>query len=294
MKSKKNFLLIKVAGILLFVVAIFASGFLFLDKIIIPNYFGEFGIHGVGDLASVISSLYASPNENKLITNGYSDEDLNSGIQKLQNQGYKIENNGTITDKNLENFRGEGQFALTDREFAALSNAFLKSEIFEESISELNYINTINITVLDLTITPYDESYDELTKTYKKANIDFLIRINTVDLRSQIATQMQTPETLLNIIIPNNLYFKINFDVDLTEDEYQIDGSISINGRNEKQSEILINLLLDFIFPPEDEMDRAKFTKGIGEIILASIETLGDFSFAKGIGDTELNGFMIG
>jgi len=57
-----------------------------------------------------------------------------------------------------------------------------------------------------------------------------------------------------------------------------------------KESEILINLLIDFIFPPEDEMNMQKFTKTFGDIILTSINELGDFKFKQ---VDERNGFLI-
>lgn len=295
MKKEKNFILLKLAGVILFVVAVFASGFLFLDKIIIPKYFGEYDIHGIKDLVNVISSLYSSPDEKELITNGYSDEDLNSGVKKLQDSGYKIENDGTILEENLEDFGGYENVILSDREFAAICNELLKTKIFTNSLADLNYINIINISILDLVVTPDENFYDEETNSYSKANVRLIVKINTADLRSQIAIQMQTQESLLKMIIPTNLYFTIDYNIDLTESfENQISGKIYINGKNEKQSEVLINLLIDFIFPEEDKMDKNKFTITFGELIVESINTLGEFSFVSNIGEAKLNGFLIG
>ena len=64
-------------------------------------------------------------------------------------------------------------------------------------------------------------------------------------------------------------------------------GHISINGRKEKQSNILINLLIDFIFPDSEEMNKEKFTHELGNVIISGIEILGDFDFAGGLGTSK-------
>ena len=102
---------------------------------------------------------------------------------------------------------------------------------------------------------------------------------------------METPVFLLNMIIPDTLYFSVSYDIDLSkaENERVSDGTISINGRTAAQSKILIDLLVDFIFPEEDKMDLNKFTDTFGNIVLEGIDILGEFKFIDNI---EKNGVM--
>ena len=68
MARKSSGILTKVIALLCVVVVIFSGGFLFLDKLIVPKYFGQYGIKGLKDLVSVVSSLYSVPNESKFVT----------------------------------------------------------------------------------------------------------------------------------------------------------------------------------------------------------------------------------
>ena len=293
-KNKKYNILIYIATLLGVVIAIIACGYFSLDKIIIPKKFGKYGINNLNDLTNVFSSLYSLPKESDLIENGYSNDDLESGIEKLQNANYKIEDNGTILNENISSFKGDGNLALTDKEFAAVCNKLVKSGILTENLPHLNYINTMNISVVDLVIKVDEESIDELTGLYSKANIKLIIKIDTTDLCSQIAVQMQTTEALLKIIIPSTLYFTVNYEIDLSkENDNRTTGTIAINGKTEKQSEILINLLIEFIFPKEDEMTYDKFTKAIGDVALSGIDQLGSFNFSTNIENTQQNGIIV-
>ena len=291
MKSKRSGILGKVLITLCIVIAIFAGGYFLLDKAIVPKYFGQYGINSIPDLAGVVTSLYKNPNEKKLITNGYTQTDLSNSVTKLQAADYKIDNDGKITDKN--NFKGHGKVELTDREFAAVCNKLLEDGALADALPNLNYLNTMQISLLQVIITPNEDSFDG--DGYNAANISFIIKINTVDIRAQIATQMQTPTYLLNMIIPDDLYFTVSYDFDLTktENERITQSTIAINGRTAKQSELLINLLIGFIFPEEDEMNYEKFTNSIGEIALKGIDAIGEFKFIKNVDGKNQNGILI-
>lgn len=291
MKRKRSGILGKVLITLCIVIAIFAGGYFLLDKAIVPKYFGQYGINSIPDLAGVVTSLYKNPNEKKLITNGYTQTDLSNSVTKLQAADYKIDNDGKITDKN--NFKGHGKVELTDREFAAVCNKLLEDGALADALPNLNYLNTMQISLLQVIITPNEDSFDG--DGYNAANISFIIKINTVDIRAQIATQMQTPTYLLNMIIPDDLYFTVSYDFDLTktENERITQSTIAINGRTAKQSELLINLLIGFIFPEEDEMNYEKFTNSIGEIALKGIDAIGEFKFIKNVDGKNQNGILI-
>lgn len=291
MKKKNSLGIIwKIIATLCVIVAIFVSGYFVLDKAIVPKYFGKYGINNVPDLVGVVTSLYKNPKESKLVTNGYTANDFSSSIKKLQTAGYKINNDGTINKD--ETFKGDGRLELTDREFAAVCNKMLENGMLVDALPNLNYLNTINITLLQVVVTPDEDAVDG--EGYSAGNISFIVKINTVDVREQIAVQMQTPSYLLNMIIPDNLYFTVSYDFDLKgQDSDRTNGTIAINGRTAEQSELLINLLVSFIFPEEENMNLEKFTKSLGDIALQGIDALGECKFIKNVDGKNQNGLLI-
>lgn len=295
MKSTKSRIIARVITLLFVVISVFGGGYFLLDKVVIPRYFGAYGISDVPSLVGVVASLYKSPNEAKLVTNGYTQTDLTNAITKLQNANYKIDSNGVITEENMPYFKGDGQLSLSDKEFAAICNKLIENGMLDEALPNLNYLNVINISILEVIITPNEESKISENR-YNSANISFIAKIETDDIREQIASQMETPVFLLNMIIPDVLYFEVSYDFDLSKQESEriSNGLIAINGRTSKQSEVLINLLIDFIFPEEDGMDIEKFTNSIGDVALQGIDALGDFNFASGLGSSGVqNGIVI-
>lgn len=280
MKKKKVKLFSKIMITLCLIAAIFVGGYFFLDKTIIPKYFGKYGINGISDLVGVVSSLYKNPNESKMIKNGYTQTDTTNAISKLRSANYKIEVDGTILEENFNKFQGDINVELTDREFAAICDKLLENGILIDVLPELNYLNVINMSLLEFIITSDQTSFDGTG--YTRANIEFILKINTENIREQIANQMQTPLFLLNMIIPDNLYFTVAYDVDLEKEENsRANGVIAINGRTAEQSKILINLLIDFIFPETAEMNYEKFIESVGDIALKGIDVLGDFKFIQ-------------
>ena len=298
MKKKKTGFILKICVALSLVLAIFTSGYLFLDKKIVPKYFGKYGIYGIPDLVGVVASLYKSPNESKIVTNAFTQTDFSNAVSKLQNSGYKMNNDGSMQKTEFDDFKGDQADIMTDRELASICNKFLSDGILVDALPDLNYLNIINISVLEIIITPDKDSFDG--EFYTKAHVSSIMKINTTDICEQIAEQMDTPLFLLNMIIPEVLYFEVAYDIDLDKESAEesaivdASGSIAINGRSEKQSEILINLLIDFIFPDKEDMNIDKFTNELGNVIVSGIEILGDFKFAgENSTQKKQNGVMV-
>ncbi len=293
MGNKKSGIIGKIAILLSIIVVIFAGGYLFLDKVIVPKYFSTYGINDVPDLVGVVTSLYKSPNEKKLVTNGYTQNDITSAIKNLQDANYKISDDGTID--NTAPFQGDKAVKLTDREFAGICNKLIENGILIDVLPNLNYVNLLNISILEVNIKPNKELATD--GGYSGAKISFIAKIDTVDIREQIATQMETPLFLLNMIIPDTLYFSVSYDLDLTKSESErvSGGTIAINGRTATQSQILIDLLIDFIFPEEEKMNLEKFTDTFGNIVLEGIDVLGDFKFVDNIekNGIKFNGILV-
>ena len=283
------------------VLAVFFGGYLFLDKVIVPKHFKKYGIYGVSDLVGVVASLYKSPKESSLVKNGYTSNDLSYAITKLQKAGYNIGDDGTVPAD--EPFAGPGRVELTDREFAAVCEKLLENGILSSVLPTYNYIDIINMSLLQVSVSPDTRKPSADGEGYAAANIEFIIKIETDGIREQIAHQMGTPLFLLNLIIPNTLYFEVSYDIEVTDEgSTQSNGVISINGRTAKQSEILVNLLIDFIFPEEEKMNLEEFTLTLGDIILIGIDVLrgnndldsGSFEFSDKLGMMESqNGIIV-
>ena len=142
MKNKKNNsgILAKIIILFAVIMAIFAGGYFFLDKLIIPKYFDKYGISGVGDLVDVVASLYNSPKESKMIKNGYTQIDLTNAISKLQTAGYKIENDGTIYEENGDYKQYVKDISAKVKEFVSSSDKIGKIDEF--NLNEL--LKTLN------------------------------------------------------------------------------------------------------------------------------------------------------
>lgn len=295
MKKKKSGFVWKIVICLSLIIAIFTGGYFFLDKKIVPKYFGRYGINGVPDLVGVVSSLYNSPKESQIVTNGHTQTDFSTAVVKLQKAGYKINDDGSMQETVFKDFQGDGKIQLTDKELAAICNKFLQDGILIDALPDLNYLNIINISILEVKITPDEKSKEEDSEYYTKANLSLIMKIDTKDIREQIAEQMQTPIFLLDMIIPDELYFSISYDIEVSEEEtITSNGLITINGRNEKQSKVLIDLLIEFIFPDEDDMNKDKFTNELGSVIVKAVDVLGDFKFAGNFGAGEKqNGVVV-
>ena len=286
MNRKSSGIFAKIAILLSLVIAIFTGGYFFLDKTIVPKYFGQYGIHGIKDLVGIVTSLYKTPKESKFITNAYTSADFTSAVSKLQAADYLIASDGTVLESDERPFKGNGSVKMTDREFAAICDKLLQDNILVDSLPDLQYLNIINISLKQVVFVVDETSYDEDTDSYSKANISFIAKIDTTGIREQIATQMDTPIYLLKMIIPDYIYFEVEYDVDLTKskDERIVGGSVGINSKSAKQSEIVINLLIKFIFPEDANMTIEKFTTDLGDIVLEGIDFFGEFRFVNNLG----------
>jgi hypothetical protein len=182
--------------------------------------------------------------------------------------------------------KGNGNIYLTDRELCAVLDKMLDSTEFSDILPNLNHIDTLNMTLLELTITP--EALDDNTYSTTDAHIKFVLKIDTTEVRSQMATEIDIPEFLLNMIFPKVMYITCNYDMNISYSDGKSvwstsNGGLSVNGSTEKQSEILLNLLVSFIFSEQDDMTVDKLLDNFGQIFGQGVELLGDIQFASGI-----------
>ena len=283
---------------LVIVLAILGSiglgGFFLLDKVVVPKYFGAFGINNMADLTQMMSTLYASKDESHLISNGFSSADLSVAENKLISVDFPKLENGKLDYKGIadDDYTPASEtITLTDKELASVLNGMLESGILTERLSGLQYINTLNMELLEVIINPKIENG---VLDPNSAKMEFMLKINTTGIKTQMADEMQMPLFLLNMIIPKTLYIEVNFDLNITGEGWQYTNStIGINGRTSEQSTILLNLLIKFIFPAEDNMDLDGLNNEFGKIVLEGIELLGDIKFTNNIYATRQNGVVL-
>ena len=145
--------------------------------------------------------------------------------------------------------------------------------------------------LLELTITP---EVNEGVLNPNKATGNLILKIDTTSVRSQMAEEMDMPLFLLNMIVPKTLYVSDSFTMELIGDEWQFSGNgIGVNGKTSQQSKILLNLLIDFIFPAEDEMTIEKLEDSFGNVVIYGASLIGSAEFTNSIYSTNQNGVII-
>lgn len=292
-KTLRFFVILLIVLVLLGSIGV--GGYFILDKVVVPKYFGEFGINNMGDLVQMMGTLYNSNDEKDIVTNGFTETDRVSAESKLIGVGFPKLANGNLDYKKLAEgdfyVSPDAQVELTDKELASLLGQMLNSGILAEKLPDLKYINTLTFSMLEVIITPMVESG---VLNPNSAKMEFSIKIDTSSVRSQMANEMEMPLFLLNMIVPKTLYINVNFSLEISENNWVYsNSSIGVNGRTSKQSEILLNLLIDFIFPVENNMTLEKLNEEFGGVVLKGLELLGNVQFTNSIYSTNQNGVVL-
>lgn len=299
-KHKKSGFFLKLTIVLATLVAICCCAYFAIDKLVVPKYFSQYGIHNMSELVGMMKTLYNSPKENEIITNGYTKADESSANKKLIDAGFPKED-GTGSIDYVAVSSGEikvnaGVYHFTDKEIASVLNDIIASGVLQSNLPNLNHLNELDITVLEFIVSPKEiQSGESFTYSKENADISCTFKIDTSLVREQMAKEMDTPMFLLNMIIPNTLYISVNYSLSVEDDGTWkiVSQNMAINGRTSEQSEILINLMISFIFPKEDEMTKDKLTETCGQILLDGINLLGDLSFEYNIDGRGGNGVTI-
>lgn len=284
-KRKRWLFIIKFSIAIICIVSLFVGGYFVLDKKIVPKYFGEYGINSMGELVGMMTTLYSSPNENKLVTNGFTELDTNSAEDKLKNifptesNSDELDYNAIYEGKTKEGVVGPTTLDFSDKELASIVNKMLELGFLAKKLPNLEYINTLKINILELTITPED-----LASGFNpdSANIHAIFKFDTTDVCAQMASETGTAPYLLEMIMPKTMYITINYHLEILDEGWVYsDGNISVNGKTSKQSQILLDLLISFIFPPEDNMNTQKLTTEFGNILQSGLDLLGEAEYIE-------------
>lgn len=304
-RHKKTGFFFKLFMVLAIIAALVSGVYFALDKLIVPKYFKAYGIENMHDLVGMVKTLYNSPNEKDMITNGYLPSDLKTATDKLKHANFPMTESGvidymTISEGVDRDQIVQGEYEFTDREIAAIVDQMLASEsgILASKLPNIEYIDVLNINILELIITPniveYDGNAEPIYDT-NSANVSFTCKVDTSSVRNQMASHMDTPLFLLNMIVPKTLYIQVDYNMqkDIEGEWHSEKGNIGINGRTAEDSEILLNLLIEFIFPVEDEMTIDKLCETFGNIIIQGIEIFGEVDIKANINETGQSGVVL-
>ncbi|MBR2908910.1 MAG: hypothetical protein IKC11_01010 [Clostridia bacterium] len=306
MKKKKNDKLgfcIRLFSVLAILVVIVFGAYLVVDKLVVPKYFKEYGINNMHDLVGMVKTLYNSPDEKEIITNGYTAQDTQNAENKLITIGFPTKANGIELDyfKIADGFETSGlesgAHKFTDREIASIMDKMLEEGVLASKLPHLNYIDTMKINILELIIQPTLKTNGNAESIYANdsASVSFTFKFETSAVRGQMAEAMDTPMFLLDMIVPKTMYITVNYDIfkDLSGDWQAKNGHIGVNGRTAKDSEILLNLLINFVFPEEENMTLEIFSNECGNILIQGLGLLGDITVTTDIGSSKANGIVL-
>lgn len=283
-KKKRYTFFIKLFIALATIVALVFCAYLAIDKLVVPKYFKDYGINNMHDLVAMVKTLYNTPDEKDIITNGYTQADQRSAVKKLISANFPSVSETELDYAEISQGLDKsslvsGQYEFTDREIAGILDQMLDSGILASQLPNLKYLDTININILELIITPTEFTDNEGIVYYDtdSANVSFTFKLDTSSVRTQMAHTMDIPTFFLDMIVPKTMYITINYNLFI--DDYGVwqvgEGSIAVNGRTAKDSEILLNLLIEFIFPEEDQMTIDKFSIEFGNILIKGMDMLG-------------------
>lgn len=312
MKRKKSKFFASL-GIVLSIIFIFVVGFYFtLDKLLVPKYFSKYNIYNMKELVEVVKTMYLIPDESTFIKNPFTKNDESSAENKLLRVGFPKTANGKIdyskiTDSDFAIITSEDyeddHLALSDREIASIMYQILDSGVLISELGGLSYLDTLNMFIKEVSIIPSGTSQSLIIgkdsfESFSEANISIIIKIDMTSAISRMAESFDTPLFLLNMLIPNTVYMTTSFDAIKNNDDgswaYK-NSSLSINGKTAKQSEVVLNLLISFIYSNDGTMTIQNLADEISEMSLLCFDLIGEIDFTNSIknGSMPQNGVII-
>lgn len=306
-KSKTRFF-VGLAITLVILATSVISGYFIIDKLLVPKYFSEYGINNLSELVNVVQTIYIVPDEKDFITNPYTEFDSSNATNKLITAGFPTLATGEIDyetiAKNNFVFSPDSSFVdnfilLSDKEVASITGGIIDSGILTSNFPDLAYINTLNIELRQIVITPNtntsvlnDKRNDPeqnsnsqekyIVSTNTEANIVVTLKLDTESAKKQISTNLNMPMFLVDWIIPDTMYVTCEMDTRMdqtTSKRVYENASLSINSKTAKQSEVLLNLLISFIFP-ENTFTIETFANELCALSIEGINMLGEMEFA--------------
>ena len=318
-RSKTKFFIGLIIAVSVLFLSIF-GGYVMIDKFLVPKYFGAYGINNLSELVGIVQTIYIVPDEKDFITNPYSEFDATSSNNKLILAGFPALKDGNINYEAIAEkdytLTPDASFVdnfilLSDKEVASIAANILSSGILVSKFPDLSYINTLNMEIKQISITPsetnveenmYDEStldpnseLDKIISTTTDANLSLTIKIDTDSARKQISSNLNMPLFLIDWIIPDTMYITSTIDTIVntsTGERSYTNATLAINSKTAKQSEVLLKLLVSFIFPDET-FTIEELSSQLGSLAIEGMNVLGNFKFATIKSTTTTNSYGI-
>ena len=300
MKRKKIKFIIVLVTILTLLCGSVAGGYYAIDSVLVPKYFGRYGINDLPELVDIVQTIYLVPSEDTFITNPHTKADSTSMTTKFKDAGFPISQSGEIdfekvAHQEYSRIPSEGftdnYLWLTDKEIAAILDQILNTGILVSNFKSLSYLDTLQMEVKQLTITPIElESSNSklasetlLNYSSHSANLSLTVKISTESAKKQIAKNIDAPQFLIDWIIPETMYITASFSIDRNESNEIIytNTSLSINSKTPKQSEVLLSLLISFIYPDSANMTIDELTTELAKLTISGLELLGNFEYVQ-------------
>jgi hypothetical protein len=125
-------------------------------------------------------------------------------------------------------------------------------------------VKQLSITPLELESNDSTLASDQLLNySSDSANLSLTVKISTESAKQQIAKNIDAPQFLVDWIIPEEMYITASFSTEKGENGEiaYTNTSLSINSKTPKQSEVLLSLLISFIYPDSENMTIDELTK---------------------------------
>lgn len=280
-KSKIKFLCIIGLIIVIFAGVIF-GGYLIIDKKMVPNYLGKYGINNLHELTELANAMYKLPKETDFLTNGYSDTEISATQSKLKLAGFPTLLNDNIDYKKLaestefertpDSTFTDTTLTLTDKEIAVILDTVIKSNVLTTT-PNLNYLNTTS-TSIDVKQVSITKTSDETEILPTKANLQTTIKLDTASLRSTMAKNLDTPTFLIDWLIPDVMYLTSSIDIELTDKVNFSNVTLSVNTKDSSASKVLLNLLISFIYPETENITIESLASEFGTLFIDSFKLL--------------------
>lgn len=302
MKTKKYKFFIALTIIIVVLASSVLGGYFLIDKVLVPRYFGAYGINNLGELVDLVETIYKVPNEKDFISNPFTKSDSKNLTKKFTLAGFPTLPSGEIDYESIgkglytrtpdESFT-EDKIILTDKEVAALVDQILDSGVLVSNFPDLAYLDTLQMSIKQVLISPSelspsDDEYDSKIEDSKiqysptSATLSATVQINTESARQQIAKNLDAPKFLIDWIIPDSLYVSATFYTCNTENGRVIQKpELSINSKTPKQSEVLLKLLISFIYPDNKNMTIDDLCTQLGNLVLTGLDLIGSFNFIQ-------------
>ena len=289
MKKNRINLFVVLTVIVVLLVGIVFGGYMIIDRILVPKYFSAFGINNLSELIEIVDAIYTIPNEEDFIDEPFTDSDSKSATKILVNAGFPTLSTGEIDYERIGNYDYtltppqpvvDNFIVLTNKEVAAIMDEILESGILVSNFPELSYIDTLEMEVKQLIISPLGEN-EKLSPT--DAKLIMTIKLDTLSARKQISENLEVPQFLIDFIIPDTIYMTASFDTFINDNGIRSfdNGTLAINSKTAKQSEVIMNLLLSFIYSSDEMMSIEDLTHQIGMLVTEGLDVLGTFEFVE-------------